>query len=145
MLDFIKRLKGIDTLSNTNKEEGFTLAEVVIGMVLGGIVMTMGMSLLMNTLHLQKSFMEDGVRVEFGQATLSISSNRLINLNADEAQMKKMWHFTSNMETIYYYSGGAQDWELYGVNDLYGKCYHASVLDSFGSEINCDLIPPEMK
>lgn len=144
MLDFIKKLRKVDGSSVSDKEEGYSLLEIVIGMTLLGIVSAMGLSIMINTFDLQRKFMEQSVITEFAQATNLVSSNRLINIYAGEEQMKSMWNFTSNVETVYYYSGGAQDWKLYAVNEMFNKCYYAGVEDSFGYEVACEMIVSEL-
>lgn len=144
MLGFVKKILKVDDGSVAGREEGFTLMESVIGITLLSIVGAMIMSIMINVFNLQRDFMERSVYVEFSQATNLVSSNRLINIYADEAQMKSMWNFTSNVDTVYYYSGGAQDWKLYAVNEAFDKCYYAGVENSSGSEVDCDIIVSEL-
>lgn len=148
MLESIKRLRNATSYDKGNTEDGFSMAEIVISIAMTLVVVTMGTTLVMMSFGLQRKHMESSISVEFSQKVQQITSIRAFNIKASEVEMKvelkKKLFFGSDLDTTYYYYGSAQDWKLYGANEAYDKCYFASVDDTFGYEVNCDLVPSDI-
>lgn len=130
-------------LRSERGEEGFTLAEVLWAMLITGIVGAMGTSFMMNTLNLQKDFMERQISVELSQATLMISNIRVMNPDATPLEMRQRFLPTSQMENRFIIHGGMENYIMYVVSDMFNKCYKATPEDSFGSVVDCSTVPEQ--